>query len=97
MDLLAAEGQAQTGLGFVAQEVQAELARGREDAIDARVRERLDGRDVERELERVPHPQRSALQVVGVGRDVDRPPAKLVVTSMNMVAAVMVPALMPVT
>ena len=96
MDLLAADGQAQTGLGFIAQKWRPSL-REVMNAIDARVRALIAGmlRENWRAFRIRIGPRSRLSALVGM---YERPLfAKLVATSMNMVAAVMVPASMPVT
>ena len=67
------------------------------DAVDAVDDPGLDRRDVERELERAPEPDRAALERRRLGRVNATRRAKLVATSMNIVAAVIVSSSMPVS
>ena len=64
-DLLDAEGEGQLG-GPLALELHPELLGLGVDVVDAVDAHRLDGRDVERELEGVADADRTALEVVGV-------------------------------
>ena len=65
-----AEREREAGIGRLALEGHPEVLGPREHVLGTVERHGLDGRDVERELQRVADPDRASLEVVGIGRRV---------------------------